>query len=335
MRTARKWLLRVAVVGSVVGGLAIPASLVSAAPAPASPVLTAPSSGSSLASIQKQIKVQSAALEKIVEQYDGVNTTLAKNQATEAAMQKQMAPTLASLDAARQQVGSIAAVAYMDGGSMSTMSAFVSSDSTQDLADRMTLLSQVASHRQDEITRYQQLTATYQAEKQKLDALIAAENAQKKSLATQKTTINTKLASLYKLRTQAYGRAQEASSSSHPSAPYLPGRGGKVVAFAYDQLGKPYVWGADGPGSYDCSGLVEAAYHSVGVSLPHNAAMQYHAISHISRSQLSPGDLVFYSNLGHVAIYIGGGMVIHAPQPGENVKKASVNMMTPYGFGRP
>jgi cell wall-associated NlpC family hydrolase len=296
--------------------------------------LTAPT-GSSLASIQKQIKDQATALEKIVEQYDGVNTTLAKNQATEAAMQKQLAPTLASLDTARKQVGSIAAVAYMDGGSLSTMSAFVSSSSTQDLADRMTLLSQVASLRQDEISSFQRLTATYQAEKQKLDALIAAENAQKKSLATQKATINTKLASLYKLRTQAYGRAQEATSSSHPAAPYLPGRGGKVVAFAYAQLGKPYVFAADGPGSYDCSGLVEAAYRSVGVSLPHNAAMQYHAITHISRSQLSPGDLVFYSNLGHVAIYIGGGMVIHAPQPGEVVKKASVNMMTPYGYGRP
>jgi septal ring factor EnvC (AmiA/AmiB activator) len=204
LRTARKWLLRVAVVGSVVGGLAIPASLASAAPAPASPVLTAPSSGSSLAEIQKQIKVQSAALEKIVEQYDGVNTTLAKNQATEATMQKQMAPTLALLDTARKQVGSIAAVAYMDGGSLSTMSAFVSSSSTQDLASRMTLLSQVASLRQDEIANYQRLTATYQADKQKLDALIAAENAQKKSLATQKATINTKLASLYKLRTQQF-----------------------------------------------------------------------------------------------------------------------------------
>jgi peptidoglycan DL-endopeptidase CwlO len=335
LRTARKWLLRVAVVGSVVGGLAIPASLASAAPASASPVLTAPSSGTSLASIQKQIKDQSAALEKIIEQYDGVNTTLAKNQATEAAMQKQMAPTLASLDTARKQVGSIAAVAYMDGGSLSTMSAFVSSDSTQELADRMTLLSQVASLRQDEIASFQRLTATYQAEKQKLDPLIAAENAQKKSLAAQKATINTKLAGLYKLRTAAYGRAQEAASTSHPAAPYLPGRGGKVVAFAYDQLGKPYVFAADGPGSYDCSGLTEAAYRSVGVSLPHNAAMQYHAISHISKSQLSPGDLVFYSNLGHVAIYIGGGMVIHAPQPGEVVKKASVNMMTPYGYGRP
>lgn len=334
MRTARKWLLRVAVVSSVVAGLAIPALSASAAPASASPVLTAPT-GSSLASIQKQIKDQATALEKIVEQYDGVNTTLAKNQATEAAMQKQLAPTLASLDTARKQVGSIAAVAYMDGGSLSTMSAFVSSSSTQDLANRMTLLSQVASLRQDEIASFQRLTATYQTEKQKLDALIAAENAQKKSLATQKATINTKLASLYKLRTQAYGRAQEATSSSHPAAPYLPGRGGKVVAFAYAQLGKPYVFAADGPGSYDCSGLVEAAYRSVGVSLPHNAAMQYHAISHISRSQLSPGDLVFYSNLGHVAIYIGGGMVIHAPQPGEVVKKASVNMMTPYGYGRP
>jgi peptidoglycan DL-endopeptidase CwlO len=335
VRTARMWLLRLAVVGSVVGAFAIPASLSNAAPAPASPVMASPT-GPSLTSIQKQIRDRSAALEKIVEQYDGVNTTLAKNQATSAALQKQMGPTLAQLDKARQQVVSIAAEAYMDAGSMSTMNAFINSSSTQDLAANMAMLHQVASTQRDQIVTYQKLTATYSVQKTKLDALIAAENAQKASLAKQKATINTQLAALYKLRTAAYGRAQEASTAgSHPAAPYLPGRGGKVVAFAYAQLGKPYVWAADGPGSYDCSGLVMAAYRSVGVSLPHNAAMQYHSVSHISRSSLSPGDLVFYSNLGHVAIYIGNSKVIHAPQPGEDVKIASVDMMTPYGYGRP
>jgi cell wall-associated NlpC family hydrolase len=230
---------------------------------------------------------------------------------------------------------SIAVEEYMSGGRLSNINAFMSSSSTVELASRMALLDRVAAGRQADVAQYQQVNAVYLAQKQKVDALIAAEKAQKADLNTERHTINVKLDKLLALRKQAFGSATEASGGSHPPAPYLPGRGGKVVAFAYDQLGKPYSWGAAGPGSYDCSGLVMAAYASVGVSLPHNAAMQYHAISHISRSSLEPGDLVFYSDLGHVAIYIGGGKVIHAPQPGENVKIASVDMMTPYGYGRP
>jgi cell wall-associated NlpC family hydrolase len=329
LRTARTWLLRAITVGTVVAGFLLPASLASASPAPASP------SGTSLASIQKQINTQATALDKIVEQYDGVNTLLAKNQAASAALQKQMGPTLVSLNLAKQQVQSIAAHEYMSGGSLSSMNAIMSSGSTVDLGARMALLSQVASARQDAIANYQTVNATYFAQQQKLATLISTETAQKQSLATQKATIKTKLASLYKLRTQAYGSATEASGGSHPAAPYLPGRGGKVVSFAYAQLGKPYVFAADGPGSYDCSGLTMAAYRSVGVSLPHNAAMQWDAVSHISRSSLSPGDLVFYSGLSHVAIYIGNSKVIHAPHAGEVVKIAALNMESIYGYGRP
>ena len=329
MRTARTWLLRVVVLGAVVAGFALPASQASASPVPASP------SGTSLAELQKQIQQQSAALEKIVEQYDGVNTLLAKNLKTSAALQKQMAPLLTSLNVARVQVQSIAVAEYISGGKLSSMNAILSTGSTVDLASSMAMLNRVAAAQQDQIANYQKVNAAYFTQKQKIDTLVATEQTQKTSLAKQKATINTKLSSLLKLRTKAFGSATEASGGSHPPAPYLPGRGGKVVAFAYDQLGKPYAFGADGPGSYDCSGLVMAAYASVGVSLPHNAAMQYHAISHISRSSLQPGDLVFYRNLGHVAIYIGGGRVIHAPQAGENVKIASINMMTPYGYGRP
>lgn len=330
MRTARKWLLRVAIVGSVVASFAISASQASAAPVPA-----APSGGTSLASIQKQIQDQSTALEKIIEQYDGVGTLLAKNQTAEAAVVKQLGPTLTALDSARKQVSAIVAQTYMEGGSLSSMNVIMSSGSTQDLATSLAMLGRVAAAQQSQVTNYQTVNAKYLGEKQKLDTLIAAEKAQKQSLGTQRKNINIKLDALYKLRTKAFGTAQEASGGSQPSAPYLPGRGGKVVSFAYAQLGKPYSFGADGPGSYDCSGLTMAAYASVGVSLPHNAAMQWDAVTHISRSSLSPGDLVFYSGLGHVAIYIGNSKVIHAPQPGEVVKIASVTMMTPYGYGRP
>jgi cell wall-associated NlpC family hydrolase len=106
------------------------------------------------------------------------------------------------------------------------------------------------------------------------------------------------------------------------------------VTFAYNAIGTPYVYGAEGPDGYDCSGLTKAAWRAAGKSLPHNAAQQWSVVVHISRSALKPGDLVFYSGLGHVAIYVGDGKVIHAPRPGESVKLASVDMMPPYGYGR-
>ena len=97
--------------------------------------------------------------------------------------------------------------------------------------------------------------------------------------------------------------------------------GGKVVAFAYAQLGKPYVWGATGPSSFDCSGLAQAAWASAGVSIPRTTYEQWAALPHISTSALEPGDLLYFDGIGHVAIYVGGGEIIDAPQTGENVEK--------------
>lgn len=95
---------------------------------------------------------------------------------------------------------------------------------------------------------------------------------------------------------------------------------GEAVAAAKSRLGAPYVWGAAGPGSFDCSGLIMWAWGQAGVSLPHFSGGQYAATTHISMSQLQPGDLVFPANPGdHVAMYIGGGMIIEAPHSGDVV----------------
>jgi cell wall-associated NlpC family hydrolase len=305
--------------------------LVAPAPAGAAPVSAAPSASS----LQQQIKEQSGALEKIVEQYDGVAEQLKANQQKESQLAENIAPTLAKLAVARASVGQIASQAYMT-GPVDSLTALVSSNDTGDLLDQMTAMDQMASSQTKDITQYATLQSQYNEQKQQLDGLIAIQNAQKKSLEDQKNTIKTKLAKLYKLRTQLYGSATEKSGGSTATAPkYLSGRGGAVVKFAYAQLGKPYAWAADGPGSYDCSGLTMAAYRSVGVTLYHKASVQWTEVHHITRSELKPGDLVFYSNLGHVAIYIGSNKIIHAPTFGENVKIASVDMMTPYGYGRP
>ncbi len=100
-----------------------------------------------------------------------------------------------------------------------------------------------------------------------------------------------------------------------------------AIAFACAQLGKPYRWGGGGPGSYDCSGLTRAAWAAAGVSLPHNAAMQASSGTRVSADSLQPGDLVFfYSPISHTGIYIGKGLMVHAPSSGDVVKIASARL---------
>jgi peptidoglycan DL-endopeptidase CwlO len=96
-----------------------------------------------------------------------------------------------------------------------------------------------------------------------------------------------------------------------------------AVDTAMAQRGKPYVWAASGPGSFDCSGLTAFAYKAAGVSLPHSSAMQSRMGQPVSREDLQPGDLVFfYSPVSHVGIYIGNGQMVHAPTSGDVVKVA-------------
>ncbi len=107
-----------------------------------------------------------------------------------------------------------------------------------------------------------------------------------------------------------------------PSAP--PSRFGGAVGVAMQYLGIPYVYGGSTPGGFDCSGFVMYVFAQVGVSLPHNAAAQYGSGTPVDRSQLQPGDLVFFNGLGHVGIYVGGGSFIHSPHTGDVVKISSM-----------
>lgn len=102
----------------------------------------------------------------------------------------------------------------------------------------------------------------------------------------------------------------------------------KVLAFARAQIGKPYVWGATGPSSYDCSGLTQAAWREAGVTLPRTTWDQVEVGTRVATSDLQPGDLVFfYDDISHVGIYKGDGMMIHAPKPGANVREESIYYM--------
>jgi cell wall-associated NlpC family hydrolase len=137
----------------------------------------------------------------------------------------------------------------------------------------------------------------------------------------------------------AAAKRAAASHSSHTSYTYDGSAASRALAYAYAQLGKPYVWGGTGPYSFDCSGLTMRAWESAGVMLPHFAAFQYQASHPLAYSSLRPGDLLFWATDGsdsntiyHEAIYIGGQRMIQAPRSGENVEISSIWMWGPIQF---
>jgi len=133
---------------------------------------------------------------------------------------------------------------------------------------------------------------------------------------------------------QAASAARQTALRSSYSGP-ASGQAGVAVRFAYDQLGKPYSYGAAGPSSYDCSGLTMAAWGAAGVALPHNAAAQQSMTHAVSSADAQPGDLVFFGSPAyHVGIYIGGGRMIAAPHTGDVVKIEAVYSGVS-GYGRP
>lgn len=117
--------------------------------------------------------------------------------------------------------------------------------------------------------------------------------------------------------------------------PTIPAHG-SVVTYVKSRLGLPYVWAASGPRSFDCSGLTMWAYRQIGIRLPHSSRAQINVGQRVSRANIQPGDLVFFgSPIHHVGMYVGGGMMIHAPHSGDVVKYAPAFRGDYVGASRP
>jgi cell wall-associated NlpC family hydrolase len=177
-----------------------------------------------------------------------------------------------------------------------------------ELAERERMLASV----KDEIAK---LEAEERAEQARIEAAARA-RLRAQELAAQQAL---QQASAQAVTVAAEAPSEESSPESLPPAKYTG-----VVAIAMQYLGVPYVWGGMSPAGFDCSGFVAYVYAQVGVSLPHNAAMQFGYGVPVSRDQLEPGDLVFFDGLGHNGMYIGGGQFIHAPHTGDVVKISSL-----------
>jgi cell wall-associated NlpC family hydrolase len=161
---------------------------------------------------------------------------------------------------------------------------------------------------------------------QEAAAAAAAQRAAQQRLAAEQAAAQARAVAQAQLQAQPQVEVQSGGSISGLSAPAGPpppvGSGASgAVAAAESRVGDPYVYGASGPNAFDCSGLVMWAYAQVGISLPHFSGAQYADTTHISMSQLEPGDLVFPADPGqHVAMYVGGGMIVQAPYTGADVQ---------------
>jgi cell wall-associated NlpC family hydrolase len=290
----------------------------------------APSTGD----INKRIAAAQNQLEDVVESYNKMNIDLQKTISTEKTLAASLGPARAALKVASAQVSTIAATAYMT-GQVGTMNVLL--DGPGNLVDRMGVLDQMSRSRQRDIATYTATTQNYTQRQAALKTTQAKQAAQVKALAARKAKIEADIKKLQAMKVAATGSPNDKSTGGYKGpVPSISGAAGEAVAYAFAAAKRaaPYGYGQDGPDAYDCSGLTLAAWRAAGKSLPHNAAEQYSATARISRSALEPGDLVFYRSLGHVGLYVGNNQIIDAPHQGATVGVRSINIMTPYGYGR-
>ena len=258
-------------------------------------------------------------LEKLTEQYNGLKVKLQQSQQAAKVAAGNAERQQKSLEGLREKVGSLAATSYMQGGTDPTVS-FISAQDPQVVLDRAATLNYFATQDSTQVLGLMQ-------------AMQSAQRARKSAeeRAQQVTQLKAELTAQKKKVTSAYEKVRGKAVKKDPSLlAKLPvigeGKAAQALRYAMSKLGRPYVWGASGPSTFDCSGLTMWAYKQVGINLPHYTGSQWNAGAHVSRSQLQPGDLVFfYADLHHMGMYIGNGKMIHAPHTGDVVKIASMD----------
>ena len=296
-----------------------------------------------ISQVQAEINALTSKFNKAVQQYDQVAEQLTAAKARLSQVNKQVALDQARYTASRRKAVQIVNAAYMDSAQTSLAGLLTSNDPSAVLTDA-SMIQQLTHSRSLEtqafLTSAEQLVSVQQEQKrtemgiaQLADQRVKTKNSIGKLLDTEKATLDT-LTAQQQAAVQAAslgggGGSSGGGSTTPPPVNNVPtsSQAGKAVAFAYAQLGCPYVFGGTGPcnSGYDCSGLVQAAWAAAGVSIPRDTYEQWAGLPHIAMSSLQPGDLLYYNGIGHVAIYVGGGYIIDAPVPGASVEKIPMN----------
>jgi len=292
----------------------------------------------SVSEIEAEITAISNKLEPIIEDYNRVHTELLANKKQAKALDTKLQPLQLQITIAMAATGRMAAQLY-ESGPESTLRTLLEAGSADNMLSTITMAEQLARQRQEQIRGVVTLRDKYASAKAKLDTLRTSLASQDAYLAQQKNKIQAQVATLQKLRQQAYGTTGAIGTLRPVACPFLytTGKGGVAARKACTAIGKPYVWAADGPGSFDCSGLTLWAWAAAGVTLRHYTRWQWDDTTPVSRANLRPGDLVFFypPTLHHVGVYVGGGWMVHAPHSGDYVRMARIDDYPIGGYRRP
>jgi peptidoglycan DL-endopeptidase CwlO len=316
-----------------------------------SPAAASPSSASDL---QRRLEGLNREADQQVEDYLQAKLAVARTRKSMRGMQQQLDDVRGQLADARASIAARAAVAYVQGPATDVASLLAASDPT-DALERAQLLDLLATHDADQVLGARAIERSAEARANDLAAVERKQAAILEQMAARKARIEQlvtqteqTLAQLRAAERRAAERRAAAASRPAPTAPSaespaptpppntVSGNVGAVIRYAYAQLGKPYQWGATGPGAFDCSGLTMMAWAQAGVSLPHSSRAQIGIGRQVTQSELQPGDLIFrYSPISHVSLYVGNGQQISATHTGSTVKLQPAFQGEVVGFSRP
>jgi peptidoglycan DL-endopeptidase CwlO len=264
-------------------------------------------------------------VDSLGQQYDGLKIQLTHANSEVKIANQAAGRAEAAMAGSQKAVAQLAAMGYMNGGMDPTLQMLTSGNPDLFLSQASTVqqLDDEAGMRLSTLQR-EQLAAERAQTTAKEE--IATANQLQSQINGKVKTINAKLDILNSsAMTQAMAVFDKTGSYPNIVLPEATNVGTTALRAALTQRGKPYVWGAAGPDSYDCSGLVMWAFAQEGISLPHYTGDQWNAGMHVSRADLEPGDLVFFfADISHVGIYIGNGLMVDAPSTGQVVQVQAV-----------
>lgn len=325
-------------------------------PVPAGGPDPAPAAGApqqSVAGLLTQLQTLYRKAEEAGELYKGTEEELKKRTAAAGKLRAELARARAALDSGRRDAGRLARDQYQGRTDFSVYLRLLLAEDPARALEQSHVIERAQAGRSAAVDRLtgaekhaEELSARSRTAQDRQRALAAQRKKQRDTVETRLKGIEAMLASLSAdqlaavsaLEKKTVGEAQDALTASGALSSVRPPteEGGEAVRFAVEQIGKPYVWGAEGPESFDCSGLTSQAWSDAGRTIPRTSQEQWRQLPRVPVGSLRPGDLVVYfPEATHVALYIGNGLVVQAPRPGASVKVSPLASNPLLGAVRP